>query len=110
MFVKIIYFIDEFLTLFNSIKSRDMDLEDFEAICQLRKQHKKIVVLLYIHFFLDDNLKRLYPMNTYIKSLGINISFDNIPKSISTYFDIDLSKYGYSDCPTFLAKLIQGIK
>lgn len=39
----IIYFIDEFLTLFNSIKSKDLDLEDFEAICQLRKQHKRIV-------------------------------------------------------------------
>lgn len=39
----VIYFIDEFLTLFNSIKSKDMDLEDFEAICQLRKQHKRIV-------------------------------------------------------------------
>lgn len=39
----VIYFIDEFLTLYNSIKSKDMDLEDFEAICQLRKQHKRIV-------------------------------------------------------------------
>ena len=39
----VLYFIDEFLTIFNSIKSKDMDLEDFEAICQLRKQHKRIV-------------------------------------------------------------------
>lgn len=39
----VLYFIDEFLTLFNSIKSKDMDLEDFEAICQLRKQHKRII-------------------------------------------------------------------
>lgn len=39
----VLYFIDEFLTLYNSIKSKDMDLEDFEAICQLRKQHKRII-------------------------------------------------------------------
>lgn len=39
----VLYFIDEFLTIFNSIKSKDMDLDDFEAICQLRKQHKRIV-------------------------------------------------------------------
>ena len=39
----VISFIEEFLTLYTSIKSKDMSLEDFESICQLRKQHKRIV-------------------------------------------------------------------
>ena len=104
MFVKIIYFIDEkhFGDKLLVYKGKIRDDTVYFIVMQDRSETA--------YFFLDDNLKRLYPMNTYIKSLGINISFDNIPKSISTYFDIDLSKYGYSDCPTFLAKLIQGIK
>lgn len=104
MFVKIIYFIDKkhFGNQLLVYKGKIKDDTVYFIVMQDRSET--------VYFFLDDNLKHLYPMNTYIKSLGINISFDNIPKSISTYFDIDLSKYGYTDCPTFLSKLIQGIK
>ena len=49
----VLYFIDEFLTIFNSIKSKDMDLEDFEAIKNGQKLINKIqntsLIILNIH-------------------------------------------------------------
>ena len=101
MFLKIIYFIDEKhfgdKTLVYKGKIKDDNI--YFVVMQDRGETA--------YFFVYDNLNRLYPMNTYINSLGIEITFDNIPECINIDFDIDLSKYGYSSCPQFLYGLIQ---
>ena len=60
-----------------------------------------------VYSIVDDNTKRLYPMDTYIHRKGIHVNLDNIPDSINTELELDLSKYGYSDCPKFLSELIK---
>ena len=73
------------------------------------------------YYFVDSNLEKMWPVNSYIDRLGISIGFHNIHinrSEISISFhntqdcldfdiDIDLSKYGYSKCPPFLVKLIR---
>ena len=71
------------------------------------------------YYFVDSNLEKMWPVNSYIDRLGISIGFPNIridrsEISITFHntqdcldFDIDLSHYGYSHCSDFLVKLIQ---
>ena len=101
MFVKIVYYKDKkhFGDQLLIYKGKIRDENIYFVVMQDRGE--------IVYFFVSDNLKRLYPMNTYISSLKINITFDDIPEYIDADFDIELSKYGYSNCPYFLYKLIE---
>ena len=61
------------------------------------------------HYFVDSNLEKMYPVNSYIDRLGINIDFNNIPDYLDFTIDIDLSRYGCSECCYSLAKLIRDV-
>lgn len=59
-----------------------------------------------VYYFIDSNIKKLYPMNSYISKIGFVYSEEiNIIESI----DIDLSLYGHSNCPECLQKIIRNI-
>ena len=58
------------------------------------------------YFCVDSNLEKMFPVNSYIDRLGLDIDFNNIQDSLDFTIDIDLSKYGYSKCSPFIAKLI----
>ena len=58
------------------------------------------------YFCVDSNLEKMFPINSYIDRLGLDIDFNNIQDSLDFTIDIDLSKYGYSKCSPFIAKLI----
>lgn len=59
-----------------------------------------------VYYFIDSNIKKLYPMNSYISKIGFVYSEEiNIIESI----DIDLSLYGHSNCPEYLQKIIRKI-
>ena len=49
----------------------------------------------------------MYPVNSYIDSLGIKIDLNNIPEKINVNFDFDLSKHGYSKLSAFFYELIK---
>ena len=57
--------------------------------------------------FVDPNLEKMWPVDSYINRLGIDIDFNNIPDYLDFTIDIDLSRYGYSECYLFFAKLIR---
>ena len=59
------------------------------------------------YFFVDNSLRRIYPVNSYIKSIGFELDINQTPNVIDIQFDIDLSRYGSSACPFFLSNLIK---
>lgn len=60
-----------------------------------------------VFYFVDKNLERMYPINSYIDSLGIRIDLSNIPERININFNLDLSKYGCSKLPLFFYDLLK---
>ena len=58
-------------------------------------------------FFIDEGLETMYPANSYIDSLGIEIDMSTAPNHLDVDFDIDLSHYGGSKCPVFISELIK---
>ena len=59
-----------------------------------------------VYFLVDSNLEKMYPVNSYIRSLKIDVNLQSISEYLDIVFDIDLSKYGYSKCSDFIVKLI----
>ena len=57
--------------------------------------------------FVDNDIKKCYPVNSYMKKIGFNYNIKAIENNIEIYFDIDLSKYGHYVCPDYLKNLIQ---
>ena len=57
--------------------------------------------------FVDTNLVKMWPVDSYINRLGIDIDFNNIPDYLDFTIDIDLSRYGHSECAYCFAKLIR---
>lgn len=60
-----------------------------------------------VYFFVDECLEKMYPVNSYIEILGIEIDIFNAPNNIDIQFDKDLSNYGSAKCPLFLSELIK---
>ena len=60
-----------------------------------------------VYSFLDNNLERLYPVDTYIASLGYEFDINEVQDNLDVQFDIDLTRYGSSPCPAFLSELIK---
>lgn len=58
------------------------------------------------YYFLDKDINMMYPMNTYMKQIDFEYSFENTDDQLDRFFDVDLSKYGNSICPEYLKKLI----
>lgn len=59
------------------------------------------------YWFLDLDMERLYPVNTYLKSIGFSCDRNRLGKAFNDMFDVDLSKLGSSDCPKWLRDLIK---
>ena len=58
------------------------------------------------YYFVDNNIEKLYPMNSYMKKIGFvyKEEIDNID-----CIDIDLSIFGHSNCSKYLQKIIKSI-
>lgn len=59
-----------------------------------------------VYYFVDDNLEKIYPMNSYAKKIGF-IYRKEI--NLIDFTNIDLSLYGHFTCPEYLRKIIQNI-
>lgn len=59
-----------------------------------------------VYYFVDSDIRKMYPINSYIKQTGF--SFHNQVKIMNS-FNIDLSSWGYSDCPKHLQQIIKNI-
>ena len=59
-----------------------------------------------VYYFVDDNLEKIYPMNSYIKKTGFVYREEN---KVIDCINADLSLYGHSNCPKYLRKIIQNI-
>ena len=57
--------------------------------------------------FLDNELKFLYPVDSYMRKINFSIDFGNIKPEISDCFDINLSEYRCSNCPDYIIRLIK---
>lgn len=94
------------------------DKENFGNTVVIYKSSSNYLVIIkdrdeISYYFLDKDMKKMYPMNTYMKQIDFEYSFENSNDQIDRFFDVDLSKYGYSVCPEYLKKLIinsSGIK
>lgn len=60
-----------------------------------------------VYFFVDDRLEKMYPVNSYIEALGLEINIFDAPDNIDIQFEKDLSHIGYTKCPLFLSELIK---
>lgn len=60
-----------------------------------------------VYFFVDDRLEKMYPVNSYIEALGLEINIFDAPNEIDIQFDKDLSNWGSAKCPLFLSELIK---
>ena len=60
-----------------------------------------------VYYLIDSKLEKMYPMLSYVNALGIHIAPNDIPEYLDVTFDIDLSRYGWSQCPPFFAQLIR---
>lgn len=58
------------------------------------------------YYFVDKNLEKMYPANSYIASLRFEYNIHKAQTNLDIEFDIDLSRYGSSKCPAFLSELI----
>ena len=58
------------------------------------------------YYFLDKDINMMYPMNTYMKQIEFEYSFENADVQLDRIFDVDLSMYGSSICPDNLKKLV----
>lgn len=59
-----------------------------------------------VYCFVDDNLEKLYPMNSYITKIGFVYSEEI---NVIDCINIDLSFYGHSNCPEYLREIIQNV-
>jgi hypothetical protein len=59
-----------------------------------------------VYYFVDDNLEKIYPMNSYITKIGF-VFREEI--NVIDCIKVDLSLYGHSNCPEYLRKIIQNI-
>ena len=101
MFQKIIHFVDE-KHFGDQVIIYEGEIKESKVYFTVIKDREEVV-----YFFVDENLKKMYPVNSYILSVGVDIDIYNIPEYLDLIFDIDLSRYGYSKCSDFLVKLIQ---
>lgn len=97
----VIYFIDEFLTLYNSIKSKDMDLEDFEAICQLRKQHKRIVSCAQVFNRVAKGWREQVKEIVVCKCIGHILQRNQLVDGATITDDLASKRVGYKPMRTF---------
>ena len=58
------------------------------------------------YFFADMSLEKLYPVNSYMKSISFAFDFENAPDQLDCDFDIDLDKYGFSQNTEWVKNLI----
>ena len=56
------------------------------------------------YFFVDHELKKYYPMNTYMRKIGFE--FDE-EKDVIPEFDINFSLYGFGECPIHFIEVIK---
>jgi len=59
-----------------------------------------------VYYFVDDNLEKIYPMNSYITKIGF-VFREEI--NVIDCVNVNLSLYGHSNCPKYLRKIIQNI-
>ena len=59
-----------------------------------------------VYYFVDDNLEKIYPMNSYITKIGF-VFKEEI--NVIDCINVNLSLYGHSNCPEYLRKIIQNI-
>ena len=59
-----------------------------------------------VYYFVDDNLEKIYPMNSYITKIGF-VFREEI--NVIDCINVNLSLYGHSNCPEYLRKIIQNI-
>ncbi len=97
----VIYFIDEFLTIYNSIKSKDMDLEDFEAICQLRKQRKRIVSCAQVFSRISKGWREQVKEIVVCKCLGHILQRNQLVDGSTVTEDVASKRVGYKPMKTF---------
>ena len=87
------------------------DKENFGNTVVVYKSSSNYLVIIkdrdeVSYYFLDKDINMMYPMNTYMKQIDFEYSFENIDNQIDRFFDVDLSTYGHSICPEYLKKLI----
>ena len=97
----VIYFIDEFLTLYNSIKSKDMDLEDFEAICQLRKQRKRIISCAQVFSRISKGWREQVKEIVVCKCLGHILQKNQLVDGSTMTDDVANKRVGYKPIKTY---------
>ena len=59
-----------------------------------------------VYYFVDYNLEKIYPMNSYIAKIGF-VFREEI--NVIDCINVNLSLYGHSNCPEYLRKIIQNI-
>ncbi len=59
-----------------------------------------------VYYFVDKKLEHMYPINSYIDSLGITIDLNNVPEKINVNFHFDLSNYGCFKLPMYFYELL----
>lgn len=59
-----------------------------------------------VYYFVDDNLEKIYPMNSYFTKIGF---FYREEINVIDCINVDLSLYGHSNCSKYLRKIIQNI-
>ena len=59
-----------------------------------------------VYYLVDDNINKLYPMNSYMKKIGFVYCEESNDLNC---FDIDLSLYEHSNCPEYLQKIIKNM-
>ena len=101
MMRKILHFVDK-QNFGNQVVVYTGKIRHNETYFVVMKDREEIV-----YSFLDNNLERLYPVDTYIASLGYKFDINELQDNIDVQFDIDLTRYGSSPCPVFLSELIK---
>lgn len=87
------------------------DKKDFgNQVIVYKSKHDYFVIIKdreeVVYYFVDNNIKKLYPMNSYMRKIGFIYCEES---RFIDCFDVDLSLYGYFNCPEDLQKIIKNI-